>query len=63
MSSMVLTALPGVLLVGLMLISPLYAHPLFHTTIGVLLLGVGAVHVLRRLEGHGKNHERQGVRP
>jgi Flp pilus assembly protein TadB len=42
MSSWVLTALPGVLLVGLMLISPIYAHPLFHTTMGVVLLGVGA---------------------
>ncbi len=42
MSSIVLTSLPGVLLVGLMLISPLYAHPLFHTTLGIVLLGVGA---------------------
>jgi Flp pilus assembly protein TadB len=25
-----------------MLISPLYAHPLFHTTLGVVLLCVGA---------------------
>jgi tight adherence protein B len=41
MSSWVLTALPGVLLAGLMLISPVYAHPLFHTTLGVVLLGVG----------------------
>ncbi|HEY2005288.1 MAG TPA: type II secretion system F family protein [Solirubrobacteraceae bacterium] len=42
MSSWVLTALPGVLLVGLMLVSPVYAHPLFHTTMGIVLLGVGA---------------------
>jgi tight adherence protein B len=54
MSSMVLTALPGVLLVGLMLISPLYAHPLFHTTIGVLLLGVGAVMCFAGWKAMGK---------
>jgi tight adherence protein B len=41
MSSWVLTALPGILLVGLMLISPIYAHPLFHTTLGVALLCLG----------------------
>jgi tight adherence protein B len=42
MSSMVLTALPGILLLGINLVSPLYAHPLFHTTIGIVLLCVGA---------------------
>ena len=42
LSSLVLTALPGVLLVGLSLISPKYAHPLFHTTIGVVVLSFGA---------------------
>jgi Flp pilus assembly protein TadB len=42
MSSMVLTALPGILLLGINLVSPLYAHPLFHTTLGIVLLGVGA---------------------
>jgi tight adherence protein B len=42
MSSSVLTALPGLLLIGINLISPLYAHPLFHTTLGLVLLGVGA---------------------
>jgi Flp pilus assembly protein TadB len=41
MSSLVLTALPGVLLVGINLVSPLYAYPLFHTTIGIVLMGVG----------------------
>jgi tight adherence protein B len=41
-SSLVLTSLPGFLLVGLMVVSPLYAHPLFHTTMGLVLLGVGA---------------------
>jgi tight adherence protein B len=54
MSSIVLTALPGVLLVGLMVISPLYAHPLFHTTIGVLLLGVGAVMCFAGWKAMGK---------
>lgn len=45
MSSSVLTALPGVLLLGLVLISPVYAYPLLHTTIGNVLLGVGATMV------------------
>jgi tight adherence protein B len=43
MSSLVLTGLPGVLLVGLALVSPRYAHPLFHTTVGNVALGFGAV--------------------
>jgi tight adherence protein B len=43
MSSLVLTALPGVLLAGLSLVSPQYSHPLFHTTMGVVALSVGAV--------------------
>jgi len=45
MSSSVLTALPGVLLLGLVLISPVYAYPLLHTTVGNVLLGVGATMV------------------
>ena len=39
MSSFVLTALPPLLLVGISLISPRYAHPLLHTTLGIVLLG------------------------
>ncbi|MGH2859248.1 MAG: type II secretion system F family protein, partial [Solirubrobacteraceae bacterium] len=42
MSSLVLTALPGVLLLGLSIISPMYAHPLLHTTLGLIALGAGA---------------------
>jgi tight adherence protein B len=38
MSSWVLTALPPLLLIFISFISPLYAHPLFHTTIGIALL-------------------------
>ncbi|MGH2915652.1 MAG: type II secretion system F family protein, partial [Solirubrobacteraceae bacterium] len=45
MSSSVLTGLPGLLLIGLSVISPLYAHPLFHTTLGLVALGVGAMMV------------------
>ena len=41
MSSLVLTALPGVLLAGLSVISPRYSHPLFHTTMGLAALGFG----------------------
>ncbi len=46
MSSSVLTGLPGVLLLGLSILSPLYAHPLLHTTMGLVALGVGATMVL-----------------
>jgi tight adherence protein B len=42
MSSWVLTSLPGVLLLGLSLVSPRYAFPLFHTTMGIVLLVIGA---------------------
>jgi tight adherence protein B len=45
MSSWVLTALPGVLLLMLSLVSPRYASPLFHTTAGVVLCFVGAAMV------------------
>jgi tight adherence protein B len=45
MSSLVLTALPPLLLIGISLVSPQYAHPLFHTTIGIVLMGVGALMV------------------
>jgi tight adherence protein B len=46
MSSFVLTALPGVLLLGLSVISPKYSHPLFHTTLGLIALGSGTCLVL-----------------
>jgi tight adherence protein B len=42
MSSWVLTALPGVLLLGLAVLSPMYAKPLFHTTMGNAALAAGA---------------------
>jgi tight adherence protein B len=42
MSSWVLTGLPVVMLVGLSLIAPSYSHPLFHTTLGGILLGVAS---------------------
>ena len=45
MSSWVLTGLPGVLLLAMNIISPLYAKPLFHTTMGIVLLCVGAAMV------------------
>jgi tight adherence protein B len=38
MSSWVLTSLPPLLLVMVNIISPLYAHPLFHTTLGIVLM-------------------------
>jgi tight adherence protein B len=41
MSSWVLTALPGLLLIGLAVLSPMYAHPLFHTTMGIIALFLG----------------------
>jgi tight adherence protein B len=45
MSSMVLTGLPGLMLIGVNLISAQYAYPLLHTTIGIALLVVGALMV------------------
>ena len=42
MSSWVLTALPGVLLLGINVVSPRYGKPLLHTTIGIVLLCVAA---------------------
>jgi tight adherence protein B len=42
MSSWVLTSLPGFLLLGLSVVSPRYAFPLFHTTMGIVLLIIGA---------------------
>jgi tight adherence protein B len=41
MSSSVLTGLPLVLLGALSLVSPQYAHPLFHTTLGIVAMGFG----------------------
>jgi tight adherence protein B len=43
MSSWVLTALPALLLGFISVISPLYAHPLFHTTIGNGLMILSAL--------------------
>jgi Flp pilus assembly protein TadB len=43
MSSSVLTGLPIVVLLALTLIAPSYGHPLFHTTLGIILLVVAAV--------------------
>jgi Flp pilus assembly protein TadB len=43
LSSSVLTGLPVVLLIALSLIAPSYSHPLFHTTLGLIVLVVGAV--------------------
>jgi tight adherence protein B len=45
MSSLVLTSLPPLLLVAISVISPQYAHPLLHTTIGIILLVVAALMV------------------
>jgi tight adherence protein B len=45
MSSWVLSGLPPLMLLGLTVIAPTYAHPLFHTTLGIVLLGVAALMV------------------
>jgi tight adherence protein B len=46
MSSWILTALPPVMLLAISLVSPSYAHPLFHSTGGIVLLVIGAGMVL-----------------
>jgi tight adherence protein B len=54
MSSSVLTGLPVVLLLGLTVLSPSYAHPLLHTTLGLMALGVGAVMIFGGWKVMGK---------
>jgi Flp pilus assembly protein TadB len=43
MSSSVLTGLPIVLLLGLSVLAPVYAHPLFHTVFGWVSLGFATI--------------------
>jgi tight adherence protein B len=45
MSSWVLTGLPPLLLIGISFISPAYAHPMFHTTVGIGLIIVSGLMV------------------
>jgi tight adherence protein B len=61
MSSFVLTALPGVLMLGLAVISPQYAHPLFHTSLGIVAIGVGTVLVFAGWKAMGKITNVEGV--
>jgi tight adherence protein B len=46
MSGWVLSGLPVFLLLGISLLAPSYSQPLFHTTMGIVLLVVGAGMVL-----------------
>jgi tight adherence protein B len=46
MSSWVLTALPPVMLFAITIVSPSYAHPLFHSTGGIVLLLIASGMVL-----------------
>ena len=45
LSSIVLTSLPPLLLVGISLIAPKYSHPMFHTVGGIVLLCISSVMV------------------
>jgi tight adherence protein B len=45
LSSLVLTSLPIVLLIGLTVIAPQYVHPLYHSTVGIVLLVISAAMV------------------
>ena len=54
MSSSVLTGLPVVLLLGLNVLSPTYAHPLLHTTMGLIALGFGALLIFAGWKVMGK---------
>ncbi len=54
MSSSVLTGLPVVLLLGLTVLSPSYAHPLLHTTLGLIALGIGGVMIFGGWKVMGK---------
>jgi tight adherence protein B len=46
MSSWILTGLPPLLAIGTSVIAPQYAHPLLHTTMGIVLLVVAACMVM-----------------
>jgi Flp pilus assembly protein TadB len=54
MSSSVLTGLPVVLLLGLTVLSPQYAHPLLHTTMGLIALSVGGIMIFGGWKVMGK---------
>jgi tight adherence protein B len=54
MSSSVLTGLPFVLLLGMTVLSPSYAHPLLHTSLGLIALGVGGVMIFGGWKVMGK---------
>ncbi len=54
MSSSVLTGLPVVLLLGLTVLSPQYAHPLLHTTLGLIALAFGALMIFGGWKVMGK---------
>jgi tight adherence protein B len=46
MTSWVLSALPPAMLVTLSLVAPSYAHPLLHTTLGIVLLVIATLMVV-----------------
>jgi Flp pilus assembly protein TadB len=54
MSSSVLTGLPVVLLLGLSVLSPTYAHPLLHTTLGLIALAFGGLMIFGGWKVMGK---------
>lgn len=54
MSSWVLTGMPPLLLIGITIIAPVYAHPLLHTPIGLGLLILSAVMVFSGWKVMGK---------
>lgn len=54
MSSSVLTGLPVVLLLALSVLSPTYAHPLLHTTLGLIALAFGGLMIFGGWKVMGK---------
>ena len=54
MSSWVLTGMPPLLLIGITIIAPIYAHPLLHTPIGLGLLVLSALMVFSGWKVMGK---------
>jgi hypothetical protein len=50
----VLTGLPVVLLLGLSVLSPTYAHPLLHTTLGLIALAFGGLMIFGGWKVMGK---------
>ena len=63
LSSIVLTSLPILLLLGLTVIAPKYVHPMYHTPVGIILLVISAGMVFSGFRGNEATRQHRGVIP